>query len=156
MDEDDEYSLQYKFSDQITKANKNSIAALMKNVLQRGNPFNLEQPKGIMDIATGAIVEKDEEDFLTNCSSLGKAARNEFYDSCLKEKNIPLLETVPKTKKSTKEKVRKKNMIGLKKQIFTSYDYTCLRDFNLKILTGYEISPTCFYLPKKMFDPKAK
>ena len=58
----------------------------MKNVLQRGNPFNLEQPKGIMNIATGAILEKDEEDFLMNCISLGKAARNEFWVTSDREK----------------------------------------------------------------------
>ena len=55
MDEDDEYSLHYEFSDRITKADKHNVAALMKNVLQRGNPFNLDQPKRIMNIATGAI-----------------------------------------------------------------------------------------------------
>ena len=47
----------------------------MKNILQRGNPFNLEQPKGIMNIVTGAILEKNEEYFLMNCISLGKTAR---------------------------------------------------------------------------------
>ena len=41
-DEDDEYSLHYEFSDRITQADKHSVAVLMKNVLQRGNPFNLE------------------------------------------------------------------------------------------------------------------
>ena len=44
MDEDNEYSLHYKFSDQITKADKHSVAILMKHVLQRGNPFYFEQP----------------------------------------------------------------------------------------------------------------
>ena len=62
MDEDVWYSLRYEISDRITKADKHSIAVLMKNILQRGNPFNLEQPKGIMNIATGAILEKDEEE----------------------------------------------------------------------------------------------
>ena len=81
MDEDHEHSLDYEYSDRITKADKFGIAALVKNVLQRGNPFNLEQPKGIMNITTGAILEKDEEDFLMNCNSLGKAARYEFYES---------------------------------------------------------------------------
>ena len=104
MDENDEYSLHYEFSDRITKAGTHNVAALMKNVLQRGNPFNLEQPKGIMNIATGAILEKDEEDFLMNCISLGKAARNEFYESRLTEKNIQLLETIPKTKKKSEKK----------------------------------------------------
>ena len=66
----------------------NSVAALMKNVLPHGNPFNLEQPKGVMNIATGAILQKDKQDFLMNCISLGKAARNEFYESRLPEKNI--------------------------------------------------------------------
>ena len=41
----------------------------MKNVLQRGNPFNLEESRGIMNIATGTILEKNEEDFLINCIS---------------------------------------------------------------------------------------
>ena len=66
----------------------------MKNLLQPGNPFNLQQPKGIMN-----ILEKDEEDFLMNYISLGKAARNEFYELCLTEKNIKMLETIPKTRK---------------------------------------------------------
>ena len=39
LDEDNEYSLHYEFSDWITKADKHSNAALMKN---------LEQPKGII------------------------------------------------------------------------------------------------------------
>ena len=68
IDENDEYSLQGEFSDRI-KADKNSVEALMKNVLQRGNPFNLEQSRGIMNIATGTILEKNEEDFLINCIS---------------------------------------------------------------------------------------
>ena len=104
MDEDDEYSLHYEFSDRITKADKYNVAALMKNVLQRGNPFNVDQPKSIMNIATGAILKKDEEDFLMNCIYLGKAAGNEFYESLLTEKNMQLLETIPKTKKGIKKK----------------------------------------------------
>ena len=42
MDEDDEYSLHYEYSDRITKADKHSVAALMKSLLQRGNPFYLQ------------------------------------------------------------------------------------------------------------------
>ena len=108
MDEDDEYSLHYELSGRITKADKHSVTALMKNVLQHGKIFNLEQPKGIMDIATGAILEKDEEDFLMNWISLEKAARNEFCESRLPEKNIQFLETIRKTKKITKKKIEKK------------------------------------------------
>ena len=122
MDEDDECSLHYEFSDRITKADKHSIAVLMKNVLQRGNPFNLEQPKGITIIATGAILEKNEEDFLMNFISLGKAARNELYESRLKEKSIQLLETIAKTEKSTKKKSERKFKYNLAKEtVFTSY-----------------------------------
>ena len=121
MDEDDDYSLHYEFSDRITKADKHSIAVLMKNVLQRRNPFNLEQPKGIMNIATGAILEKDKEDFLINCSSLGEAPRNELYKSHLKGKNIQLLETIAKTKKSTKKNSERKEYDLAKETVFTSY-----------------------------------
>ena len=32
MNEDDEYSLHYEFSDRITKADKHNIAALVKNM----------------------------------------------------------------------------------------------------------------------------
>ena len=71
----------------------------MKNLLQRGNPFNLQQPKGIMNITNGAILEEDEEELLMNYISLGKTARNEFCELCLTQKNIQLLETIPKTRK---------------------------------------------------------
>ena len=150
MDEDDEYSLHYEFSDRITKADKHNVAALMKNVFQHGNPFNLEQPKGIMNIATGVSLEKAEEDFLLNCISLGKAARNECYESRLTEKNLQLLETIPKTKKIIKKKSEKKEYDLAKEtvKLLRHIDYARLRDFDLKILMGYEISPTCFHLKK--------
>ena len=41
IDEDYEHSLQYEFSDRIIKVDKHSVAVLIKNVLKRGNPFNL-------------------------------------------------------------------------------------------------------------------
>ena len=73
-----------------------------------------------MNVATGAILGKDEEVFLMNCSSLGKAARNELYESRLKEKNIQLLETVPKTKKSTKKNSERREYDLAKETVFTS------------------------------------
>ena len=88
MDEDDEYSLHYEFSDRIPKADKHNVVAPLKNVIQRGNPFNLEQLKDIMNIATDAVLEKEEKDFLMNSISLRKVARNEFYKSRLTEKNM--------------------------------------------------------------------
>ena len=39
-------------------------------------------------------------------------------------------------------------MIWLKKQFLHHIDYACLRDFDIRILMGYEISPKCFYLTK--------
>ena len=59
MNDDDEYSLHYEFSEKITLKDNVSVAALIKNIQQRGNPFDLEQSRGIMNIATGAILEKD-------------------------------------------------------------------------------------------------
>ena len=117
MDEDDKYSLHCEVSDRITKAGKHSVAAQMKNLLQLGNPVDLEQPKGIINIATGAILGKGEENFLMNCNSIGNAARNEFHKSRMKKKNMQLLETIPKTKQARRKKVRKKNIIWLKKQL---------------------------------------
>ena len=61
-----------------------------------------------MNITTAEVLEKGEEDFLMDCNSLEKAARNEFYESRLKEKNIQLLETILKTKKIIKKKSEKK------------------------------------------------
>ena len=46
INEDDEYSLHYEFSDQITKADKHSVAALMKNVLLGSEPFQSWAAKG--------------------------------------------------------------------------------------------------------------
>ena len=152
MDEDDEYSLHYEFSDRITKVDKHSIAALTWEPWERGNPFNLEQPKGIMNTETGAILEKDKEDFLIHSVLLGKAARNEFYESRLTEKNIQLLETIPKTRKSTKKKSEKKEYDLAKETVkfLRHIDYAHLRYFDLKILMGYEISPTAFTLQKEV------
>ena len=159
------YSLQYEFSDhqirqtwqkkQTNMAGKHSVTILTKNLLQRGNPFNLEQPKGI--ITNGAILEKDEEDCLMNCISLGKAA-DEFYASRLTEKNIQLLETIPETRKSTKKMNERKEYDLAKKTVksLRHINYARLQNFDLKVLMGYEISPTCFYFYKKRFDPKAK
>ena len=59
-------------------SDKTSVAALMKNILQRGNPFTSEKSQ-IRNIATGATLEKEEEDFLVECINLSRAARNEFY-----------------------------------------------------------------------------
>ena len=104
-----------------------------------------------MNIVTGEILEKDEEDFLMNCISLGKAARSEFYESRLTEKNIQLLESVPKTKKSVKRNSEKKEYDLAKEAVkFLSHiDYARLRDFDLKILMGHEISPKGFHLAKR-------
>ena len=61
-----------------------------------------------MNTATCAILEKEEKDFLMYCISLRKAGISQFYKSRLVEKNIQLLETIPKTKKSIKKKSEKK------------------------------------------------
>ena len=70
-----------------------------------------------MNIATGAILENDEEEFLMNCISLGKAARNKFYESHLTEKDIRLLETIAKTRKSPNKNIEKKEYDWLKKHL---------------------------------------
>ena len=82
-----------------------------------------------------------------NYNSLGKAARNEFYESRLKEKNIQLLETIPKLRKAP----RKRNKIWLKKQldfyvILTMLAYEVSMSKFLWVM--YEMPPTCFYLKR--------
>ena len=62
-------------------------------------------------------------------------------DSCWK----PFL----KLRKAPRKRVREKNMIWLKKRFLHHIDYARLRNFKLKILMGYEILPTCFYLTKR-------
>ena len=51
MSDDDEYSLHHEFSERITLKDKASVAALMKNIKQRGNPFKLEESRDDMNIA---------------------------------------------------------------------------------------------------------
>ena len=97
-----------------------------------------------------AILEKDEEDFLMNCYSLGKAAIDEFSESSLKTKNVQLLETIPKTKKNTKKKSIEKeyNFAKEKVRFLRHIDSARLQDFDHKTVMCLEISPTCFYLTK--------
>ena len=40
MDQDDECSLHYKFSKAINESDQKSGTSLIKNILQRENPFN--------------------------------------------------------------------------------------------------------------------
>ena len=65
-----------------------------------------------MNVATGAILEKDEEDFIINWNFLAKAARNDFYESRLEVKKIQLLETISNTVKRTQKKSEKKKWFG--------------------------------------------
>ena len=69
-----------------------------------------------MNIGSGEILEKDEEDFLMNCSSLGKAARNELYELRLKEKNI---HTAQKMKFFIKDFLSKCDQIRRKLRIWS-------------------------------------
>ena len=150
MDEDDEYSLHYEFSKPITVADQKSVASLMDNILQRGKPFDTEEPKGISNIATGAKLDKEVQDFLLNCISLGKAARDEFYESRLKEKTLQLFDTIPKTMKKNK-KITAQIKYDVNKEtvkFLRHIDYARLRQFDLELLMESEITPISFYLTK--------
>ena len=78
-------SLHHQFSLSVTKADEKSVSLLMECVLQRGNPFNTDKHKEIINIATGTRVDENETNFLLSCISLGETARDEFYESRLKE-----------------------------------------------------------------------
>ena len=155
MDEDDEYSLHYEFLDQITKADKHSVASLTKNVLQRGNPFNLEQPKRVMNIATDAILEKDKEDFLMNCISLEKDARNDSMSHVWQRKTNSCWKLFLKLEKAPRKRVRKKNIIWLKKR-FTLYWLCSLGRFRSWNSHGLWNLTYILLSYKKRFDSKAK
>ena len=62
-----------------------------------------------------------------------------------------MLETIPKTRKSTKKNSEKKEYDLAKGTVkfLRHIDYACLRDFDVKIFVAYEISPTCFYVTKR-------
>ena len=67
------------------------------------------------------------------------------------QKKTQLLETIPKTRKSTKKKSEKKeyDLAKWTVKFLRHLDYACLRDFDVKIFVGYEISPTCFCVIKR-------
>ena len=150
MDEDNQYSLHYEFSKPITESDQKSVASLMNNILPHGNPFDTEEPKGIINIATGATLDKEEQDFFLNCISLGKATRDEFYESRLKEKTLQLFDTIPKTKhKNKKITVQIKYDVNKETAKFLRHiDYARLRQFDLELLMESEITPISFYLTK--------
>ena len=77
-DDEDQYSLHYEFSERTSKSDSDSVKSLMRNIKQRGNPFDLEQPSRIRNIATGAILEKSNEEFLLNFSTLAKTVGRIF------------------------------------------------------------------------------
>ena len=111
-----------------------------------------------MNIATGAILQKDTEEFLLNCDTLGRSARNEFYETRLKEKSKQLLDKIPKTRKTTK-KTEAKVTTDLNKEtirFLRHIDYGRLRGYDLKTLLSYEICSTSFYLTKNGLMEKIK
>ena len=63
MNDDDEYSLHYEYSEKITTKDKVNVEALIKNIKQRGNPFDLDQSRGrgIMNIATDTLLENEKD-----------------------------------------------------------------------------------------------
>ena len=77
-----------------------------------------------------------------------KGCKKLIYESSLTEKKIQFLEIIPKTKESIKKKSEKKEYDLAKETVkfLRHNDYACLRD--LKILMGFKISRTCFYLTK--------
>ena len=85
----------------------------------------------IMNIPNDAILENDQKNFLINYISLGEAARNEFYESRLKEKTCSCWKPFLKLRNAPRKRVRKKNMIWVKKQ---SDFYIILTMFACKIL----------------------
>ena len=67
------------------------------------------------------------------------------------QRKTQLLENIPKTRKSTKKKSEKKEYDLAKGTVkfLRHIDYACLRDFDVKIFVGYEISLTYFYVTKR-------
>ena len=149
-DDEDQYSLHYEFSERTSKSDSDSVKSLMRNIKQRGNPFDLEQPSRIRNIATGAILEKSNEEFLLNFSTLAKTAREDFYQSRLIEKSKQILDAIPKTRKKTMKKNSTETYDLSKETVkfLRHIDYCRLRKFDLRCLLSYEISPTPFYLVK--------
>ena len=78
MDEKHEYSLHYEFSKAISESDQTSVDSLMKNILLRGNSFDTKEQMGIINIATGATLHKEDPDLFLTCISLGKAGRDQF------------------------------------------------------------------------------
>ena len=137
LDDNDEYSLHHEFSGRITKADTTSVAALMKNICQRGNPFDLSNPRGVMNIATGAVLTEEDEKFYLNHATLAKSAREEFYQTRLRDKSKSLFDNIPKTRKPTGKGNSAGKSYDLNKETvqFLRYiDYGRLRGFDMKTL----------------------
>ena len=77
MHEDDEYNLHYGFS-----AASQPKWRMYSNV----GTVSILSNQSLQWIVSGAVLEKHKDDFIMNYNSLGKAARNKFYESGLKEK----------------------------------------------------------------------
>ena len=112
MDEDDKYSLHYE----LLYQQENITFRTHEGCTPTWATFQSWATKGYNEYCHCRNFRKDEEDFLMNCISLVKAARNEFYESRLTETKIQLLEAIPKTKKSIRKTTEKK-MIWLKKKL---------------------------------------
>ena len=64
MNDNDEYSLHHEYSQSVTKEDQKSVTLIMDYILERGNPFNTDEPSEIINIniATGEKVVKSKKE----------------------------------------------------------------------------------------------
>ena len=153
LNEEDEYSLHHEFSQFITKADENSISLIVDFLLRRGNPFDTSYCITLINIVTNTDIDKESEQFLLNCVSIGSEACKDFIVTRVEQKTSKLLDTIPKTRKSTK--VKETNVkLDVKKEtvaFMRNVDYARLRGFNIRNLLQYELATTSFFLTKDGF-----
>ena len=71
----------------------------MDFLLKRGNPFDTGYCTTLINIVTNVNIEKESEQLLLNCISIGTEACKSFIATRFEQKTSKLLDTIHKTRR---------------------------------------------------------
>ena len=154
--EDDEYELHHEFSGTLIEKSGDYVSLVVEYIQQHGNSFDISKLRELINLTNRSKIDKENANFLLNCLSLGKIEYNEFYATCFEIKSLKLFDTIPKTRKIKKAKLKqtKQDLNRETMKFLRTVDYARVRGFDLRSMLQSEISTASFYLTKDGYTRK--
>ena len=99
LNEDNEDTVHYKFSQALTEADEECVEQIVTYIAERNNPFDTSITTNVTNIVTGKEVNKETSSFLINCIKKGEENYNEFRQARLIDKTKKIMDPITKSAK---------------------------------------------------------